>query len=157
MSYNSFEGVHMKKIALFLVLIVLLIGCDLNRDPYTSKSFKDFMESEGWTVHSISDESNEDFESLLVAEKDGVEIQFAVMNSKKIAKSLFKENKQTFEDYDSRISSNSDISIGNYNDYTRTVDDYYFVVSRIDDTLLFAAVDKEDKSIIKDITKKLGY
>lgn len=141
-----------------LVLALNLTGCGSNAEPVTAEEFTAKMTEKGYQVVDATDKMEEGYvESVTVALKDDFQIEFFVLPSSEQALNAYYENKAKFEEQKSTISANVNFNVGKVSNYRLSTDDGYFVVSRIDNTFIYAAVEKKHKEEVSKIIKELGY
>jgi hypothetical protein len=80
-----------------------------------------------------------------------------VLPSKDSAVASFNSNKSDFEQMKNSGSSTGEVNIGNHNYYGLTTDEGYYVVSRVDNTMIYVNSSAEYKDEIKEVLKVLGY
>lgn len=148
------------KIIGLLVLVLGLCACS-KREAIDEDEFQKIMAEENFTVVNVEEQFEEFgyFEEAYVAlEKDGnYQLEFYELENEDYTISFYNHNKELFEESKSGTVSETYINLANYNKYTLTVGDYYKVISRIDDTVIYLNVDKQYKDEVNNILEKLGY
>lgn len=152
-----------KKTILFNIIcfiaLIALTGCG-NKKAITLEEFKSEAQKENLTISdTISQFKNySQIKSATAAKSsDGWQVEFYVLDSNDSAISMFNTNKEIFENSKNGLSSNSSISLNNYESYVLKTNGYYKSVSRIDNTLVFVNVLEKHEDSVKDFLKKLGY
>lgn len=151
----------MKKFIIFNVLIImlfLLTGCN-KKTALGVLDFKTKMEG-----YEISDATNQ-FDgavgilssATIAKSSDGWQIEFYVLTDDVNAKNMFIDNKDEFDLYVTEENNSIMTNDGNYATYTLNSDDYYYYLSRIDNTLLFVKVKDKYMNTVKGIVEGLGY
>jgi hypothetical protein len=149
----------MKTLFLYIIAAILIFsGCSTNKTPLTSDGFKEKMEEAGFEIYDITDQYEEGLlQAAYVAMKEDYRLEFYVLNTNDDAKAMFNANQSDFEDLRSGNSSYNSVDIGNHSSYKLTTEDGYYVLSRIDNTLVFVKTDKKNKDAISNTLKNLGY
>lgn len=152
----------MKKLSQHIFIIVLLLfsltACQ-SKEPVTADVFQTTLEAQQYTVVDITDQYA-GFEHILRAlatEADGVHIEFFEINSKDNATAMFNNNQATVEAYKGSSSSSSSTSTSNYQRYSLTTSDTYYIIERVDTTMVYAYSDKAQKEALDGIFTELGY
>ena len=153
----------LNKVLLGFVLfcsLLLLTGCS-NKAAIGPESFQSKMEKKGFVIRDITDDPyyDENFEYAIIATNNekNYQIELYVLSTVDYAKSMFKNNKEIFEDAVEGTKSYTDVSVKNYSKYTQSDNSTYYVISRIENTLIYAKENKELKKEINEILKDLGY
>ena len=155
----------LKKYFIFSLVIILMLifttGCT-NKKELSSEEFITIMENEEFEVNDSTENFKEssDIKKYIVAvdTKSSFEIEYYEFNDNKKAKELFNKLENKFKNSDiSKRTSYQTTSLGNYNYYSLTTDDYYKVVSRINKTVIVTDSNRVNKERIKEVFKKLGY
>lgn len=96
-------------------------------------------------------------EAVNAKSKNGWQIEYYIIKSKKIAKTVFKDTKQIYLTFKNDLSEEQKKSKENYDVFTMKTQTSFMHVCRVDNTVLaISADDKDEKQIIK-IIKQLGY
>lgn len=143
-----------------LALIFSLAGCG-NKKAITVDEFQSIMSDEGYTVQNAKDQFSE-YEYvkdvyIAIDNSSSEQIEFYQLSDDDNAVSFFNNNKQIFEKSKSANSTETSVSIGNNSKYTLTTNGKYKIVSRIDNTVIYADVNEQYKNQVNNILKKLGY
>jgi len=144
-------------------LIVLLIaavfaGCSFTRTPLTAQQFQSKTEQMGYAIVDATDQFEEGAaEVVLLALKEDHQIEFFVFPSSDAAVQNYNQNVETVKQESASLSVHKEVDMSNYNYYIRTTNDRYYVVSRIDNTMLYAAVSEEATDAAKETILALGY
>lgn len=149
----------LKALCVCVVVIALLLTACGSKTALTNDQFAEKMEAAGYQIVDATDQFGEgEVEAVTLAIKDDVyQIEFYVLPSNDQAVSAFNGNKSDFEQMKTSGSSTGEVSLGNYSYYGLTTDEGYYVVSRIDNTMIFINTSSEYKDEIKDVVKELGY
>lgn len=152
----SFRG----KMAVFLSLFLCLIGiCGCgSKQPVTVSEFNEIMEEKGFSVSDVTDHVKADYvEAISLAVADDYQIEFYVFSDKDSAASVMEQNRSVFEENEGNAATQITKNLSNYSFFSLQSEGMYRMVSRIDNTLLYAVVDKSYKDEIVEIIKELGY
>lgn len=145
-------------VAIAICAVVILVK---PREPLTALEFNSLMEEKGYSIVDVKEQFAEyDYisEAYLAIDKNGdYQLEFYVIESPDIAARFFESNKAAFESSKGNMSSQKDISAGNYSKYTLTSEGQYKYICRIENTVIYADEAEEYKPEIKEIAKKLGY
>jgi hypothetical protein len=150
----------MKKIMSFILVLVLLTfsSCSTNKEVISYMSFGETLEGMGYTIVDATSQFPEgSVNGVLLAILDTYQIEFYEVPTEEQAIKAFEENKETFDAISSTTSSDSSISLGNYSTYSRTTEDNFYLVTRVENTFIYASVAKEFKEDIEAVVEKLGY
>ena len=152
----------MKRIVAVLCVVVLMLslGACTSKTPKTAAEFTQIMESAGFTVTDESDSANGMeyyITSLHMAEGEDYDFEFCVFDDVESAEGLFKYLKENMDDKYPVGAITTSVSIGNYSYYTLSVDGNFYLLSRIDNTLLCCEAYEINKDEVVDHVEKLGY
>jgi len=140
-----------------LVVLTFLTGCT-NKTPITGDEFKVSMEENGYTIYETDDFSNIDsILGVYIAKKNDSQIEFYQMDSVDYAKDFYENNEGILETMTGSASFNSKINMANYSKCTFLYDDEYYIVSRIEDSVIYVSGTSDDKDEINKILEDLGY
>jgi hypothetical protein len=150
---------RMRTLCLYIIAAILVFsGCSTNKTALTASGFEAKMEEAGFEIYDITDQYEEGLlQAAYVAMKEDYRLEFYVLNTNDDAKAMFNANQSDFEDLRSGNSSYNSVDIGNHSSYKLTTEDGYYVLSRIDNTLVFVKTDKKNKDAISNTLKNLGY
>lgn len=149
-------------VVLILLMILSLSACSLfeKKEPIDGDDFSEFMEDEDFIVEDVTNQFADGMgvSEVLVAVNDDFQIELYIVETEEQARRAYSENKEFFEDsFSGSGSSNSEINLGNHSKYTLTSSGHYCVVSRIDNTFIYANVDSDYKEDVQKLIKELGY
>ena len=150
----------MKKIlsgVLCFMLVLVLTGC-ANKKKIDGEKFKEIMGEKKFTVvETGNNEDNSDIAYIAQDENGRYQIEFYTLSSIDNAKSKFKSYKDAINNENTSNRKTNNISTSKYEKYTLETSKIYYVISRIEDTMIFLTVDPEYKSEVNKIIKELGY
>ncbi len=145
-------------VAIAICLVVILMK---PKEALTAQDFNSLMEENGYSVVNVKEQFAEyDYisEAYLAIDKNrNYQIEFYIIASPDIAAQFFESNKAIFESSKGSVSSQKDVSAGNYSKYTLSSEGQYKYICRIENTVIYADTDDAYKQDVKEITKKLGY
>jgi len=143
---------------IILIMAAVFAGCSSTRTPLTAQQFQSKTEQMGYAITDATDQFEEGAaEVVLLAVKEDHQIEFFVFPSPGAAVQNYNQNVETVKQKSDTLSSYKEVNMSNYNYYIRTTSDGYYVVSRIDNTMLFSAVSKEVTDAAKGTILALGY
>lgn len=145
-------------VAIAICVVVILMK---PKEALTAQDFNSLMEENGYSIVNVKEQFAEyDYisEAYLAIDKNrNYQIEFYIIASPDIAAQFFESNKAIFESSKGNVSSQSDVSAGNYSKYTLSSEGQYKYICRIENTVIYADTDEGYKQEVKEITKKLGY
>ena len=144
---------------LFLLLFALPVIVTLltqNRTPLSAEEFTVRMEEKGFVVVSFDVEAFE--EAHLRIEEHWLFMEFVIYSDESAAQSAYADNirrVQHLRQGDGDTTMHMDFA--NFERYTLTAGGYHIVVSRIGNTVLFAATVPEYNRYLYRLSRELGY
>lgn len=150
-----------KKIILLLVIVSLfmLTGCS-TKTPLEANDFVDLVEQNNYKTTNVVEQFSTyaQIKNAFVAQDSEMryQIEYYELDTDENAKTFFEGNKKIFEQQSNK-KSHSSVNLNNYNKYSQSTETVYSVISRIDNTVIYANVKIEYKKEVQDIIKKLGY
>ncbi len=149
-------------VSLFLLLAVLLTGC--KRTALTTDQFKEAIEKKEYeiqeiTIEKVPDDSKSNHRSAVegYAVNKYEDFTFIEYTDADAASDAFDFEKSDLEDLKDGVTSELSVNLPNYNKYELTVNKKYYVISRIEKTILRIEASSKDKKEIKSLLKELGY
>lgn len=140
---------------------VVIITKNFNKQQLSVSEFKNIMENKDFEIVDAKDqfEAIDYIEKVYIAlEEDyDYQIEFYRFDEEDSAIDFYKTNKKIFEATKGTSSAETSANMGNNSKYTLTTNDEYKVVSRIENTVIYANVDDKYKDEVKDLLKELGY
>ena len=154
----------MKKITLLLLgAIILLTACSKDKKSLTPENFVSIMQSRGLPADDITEyyEEDEPFEIVIFTTPEDAyySIGFFKCPSVDQAKKDYERFKKAFIESEEGILYSTNGG-SNYDSITHDGDDFYYYMSRINDTFIcvnFMSNDQVQKAEVLDIIKSLGY
>lgn len=145
-----------------LVLCLCLILCGLTactpKKPQTAGSFKRIMKQAGFEVQDVTDTANLNgcAKTATFAVCDNYQIEFYETADRETAIKAFEDFTASFEDVGIKTMS-FEMTMKNYNYINFTTEGIFYVIVRVDNTLLFSEAKKEYRTEILNHVKTLGY
>ncbi len=147
---------------LALALAISLAGCTQAsikaiKLPLLADDFRELMEAQALTVENVTDEIHADaLDIALMASSDTFSFLFFVLPGAEAAAEGFVNAAGEIQSIDDSLMAQSVSRQGeNYQYFSRTTGDGYFVVSQIENTLLFVQAELSDKESVIEILKIL--
>ena len=152
-------------IAVVVAVALLVVGGIFlfapNKVALTSNDFKTRLEEKNYIVEDATYQSTDDDninEMYIATSEDGAyKLEFYILENADYAKMFYNVNKEASEKAKGSSYSQSNISLKNYSKYSLSSNNKYKVISRVDNTVIYANVDDEYKEVIKDLLKEIGY
>ena len=142
-------------IGLVFLLVHLLLT---SRIPISAETFAAQMEAQGFQIYDISDRYDAALaDSASIAVGPDYQIAFFLLSDNRQAATAFAQNKAVFESQKGIASFRKTTSIGTYYSYYLISDGKFFLVSCIDNTMIYCVTDKDYSDEIRDLIKELGY
>lgn len=145
-----------------IVVGVVIINKNLNKQPISAGDFKEIMEDKDFEIIDAKENQLTEYDyvkkAYVALEEDyNYQIEFYKLDEEEDAIRFYKTNKEIFEDSKGSSSVETKVSMGNNSKYTLKTNDEYKVVSRIEDTVIYADVDEKYADEVKEILKEMGY
>ena len=143
----------------FLFSVFLVTGCG-TKTALEPNDFVDLIEQNGFKTTNVKEQFSaySQIQNAFVAQDTGMryQLEYYQLDTEENAKKFFDGNKDIFEKM-KNIKSHGEVNLGNYQQFTQDTDTAYSLLSRIDNTVIYANVKIEYKDEVKKIIKKLGY
>ncbi len=148
-----------KNTLLIFIAVLALTLTSCNKSPQTVKGFCDTMQAKGFEVKDISSTlENKDITlAAYSAVCENYQISYGVAVDAKNCKSMFENAMNVYDEQFPSRTGSLELSYGNYNYCAFTSGDTFCLVSRIDNTMLYAVADKRYRNEIEDYVDALGY
>ena len=143
-----------------LLVLGMLVGCESSRTAITADTFVEKTAAADYQTGDVTSQfaSQADLvKSVTLALKDAYQIEVFVFTDEGVATTSYNTNKATAEAAKVSSSTSKSVSMGNYSYYYLTTGDQYYVVSRIDNTMIFAHCGTEYKAELEKMVSELGY
>ncbi|MCL2407259.1 MAG: hypothetical protein FWC95_04960 [Defluviitaleaceae bacterium] len=133
-----------------IVLSISFVGCR-QREAITEAEFIRIVTEAGFAIN------HRDMVFTQVSSDEGVTIEFWVFFDDEMARSAFDERAAWLDARGGAWMRRVDINASGHNIYRGTNGGMFFSLVRIDNTLLYAVTDAENRSAAEDILRELGY
>lgn len=150
----------MKKIVLVLISVILVVGltgCVSSRTISEKKALDEFSKNGFTTLDITSELKDVNIKSAYAVNNGKIQIEYYIYKNKEVAKKVYKYDKEEFKKTKSKRSKEKETSGKIYDKYTLTLSDTYDVVTRKDNTLIYASVSLNDMKVLKKMLGKIGY
>ena len=165
------NSIVMAVVVLWSIVITLLIffipPLITTRTPLTPEEFVSRMEDMGftaedrmyfWIEEDIVDLPHGIVKASYIVESEQFVIEFVVFSTAARARSGHAETKRLAAELrGGGISTRSEVNFFGITRFTQTAGGYYIVITRINNTLVFAQTFADDRNMITDILRQLGY
>lgn len=145
------------KVISIICIIFLLTACNSEKTVLTEKQLMDKLSEFSFIVSDnkkfIEDDS---MKAIYTANNGKYQIEYYVFKDEKRAKEAYESNKQYFQNSSKKEKGKEKIG-DTYSKYTQELSDTYNVLTRVDNTLLYASINIGYKKELKKILKELNY
>ncbi len=148
----------MKRIftCVILVMCVLVLCACGNKKVISNEDLTSKLTQMGFDVNDITDVMEDtNIKTVKTANNRMYQIDYYVFKSDELAKKAYSSNVEMFEK--NKKNKGNKKSKENYDKYEQTTNDYYNVVSRIDNTLIYVSVNVSHKKDVKKVLRKLNF
>jgi uncharacterized RDD family membrane protein YckC len=142
-----------------LIPSVIQIGMG-SRSPLSAEEFTSRMEEAGFVVEDIMYRFAEDdsLESALIVTTYYFLMEFAVFSTDAYARMTYNVNRHGLEAASRGMaSSHTSVDMPNFNRFAKIFDGQYIVISRIENTFIFALSSSADRAAMDGLLAVLGY
>ena len=148
----------MKKI-LLIILVLFMTGCTMVKTATNVNNFENVASNKGFSINNRSSEydSVSYIKEYSKATLDDTVIEMVVYSD---SESAAKVQQSHIKDFSLRKSTGAQIISQkgkNYYHYSLVSNNRYMLSTRVDNTLIFCQVMLEDKELVDNIIKELGY
>lgn len=145
-------------IVVVLLITVLLMGCTITKEAITKEEFVERMENEGYAIADATNQFDEGVvKSVTLAINDKFQIEFFDMPNADSAIVSFNTNKENIQNVKGGKYVEKSKSGSNFDSYKLKTDESYYVVSRIEDTFIYAVVPEDEKDNLDKVLTLLEY
>lgn len=148
-------------------LICALTGCSFSKTPLTADSFKAYFD-DSWTITDARDyaEIAEDsklevLDDIYVSANNDTyyEIWFYDFIDVESAKTMYNESLELVKDFieSSNVKATSEISGQNYIKFVGNNSSQTWIITQVEDTVLYVEVANSNVESVKEVIKGLGY
>lgn len=149
-----------RNFCLLLLLVVGMVGMTgcAKREAVTVSEFNEVMEAAGYEIVDASGQLPGNVaKQISIALKEDYQVEFYVFVDTETAVYSFNKNRDLFEDNNGSYRTQVSKSIGNYSYFCLTCNDKIYLLSRVEDTMIYVVADADYKDDITAMLKKLGY
>ena len=143
------------------VMIILLFQLGFgSRVPLTAEEFTSRMEGEGFVVEDVAYQYDdvEYLETFLSVETEYFQIGFARYSTDRNAQAVFNMNRNSLENFArGTFSPSTSLDFPSFSRFTIVIDGDYYVISRIENTIIIAITSSENRGLLNDTLRLLGY
>lgn len=153
----------MKKTKLFAVVLVLmtlvsvLASCTSERKPQDADGFSKVMENNGFEVHDVSLGLDPTITSQIFALKEEYQVEYYKFTDNEVCRETFDKIKEEMNDNNPVKTLSTDIDMDNYGYFDFNAGENYFIMARVENTLIYCTANKDNRNDIIGIFKTLGY
>ena len=148
-------------------LIFALTGCSFSKTPLTADSFKAYFD-DSWTITDardyaeIAEDSKLDvLDDIYVSANNDTyyEIWFYDFIDVESAKTMYNESLELVKDFieGSNVKTTSEISGQNYIKFIGNNSSQTWIITQVEDTVLYVEVANSNVEAVKEVIKGLGY
>lgn len=152
----------MKKIIfLCLLLLIMATGCDLKKQAILSVDFNKVLSEKGYIVTNLSKqfENNNEIKEVFVAQdsKQEYQLEYYLLNTSEGASKFYENNVKAFKSSARGAISTVELNGLNYETYKQQANNKYQVISCVENTCIYANVDKSKKDKVKEVLEIFNY
>ena len=148
----------MKKLLTLIMVVICLItlcGCG-KKQVLSDKDISSKLSQMGFSVNDVTSSMEDSNVNVVKTANNGkYQIEYYVFKSEQMAKTAYDNNIAMFKD--NKKYKGNERSKDGYNRYDQKTDDYYNVVSRLGNTLVYASVNIDYKNDLKKVLNKLNF
>ena len=145
-------------VVFFLILALFqLVACG-GKTVVSLEDFNLLMEEKGYVIKDATEQIALDtIRAISLAINEDYQIEYYVFKDIGTAEAVFTQNKLLFEDNKTGGHIEQSRSYGNNSYYSLISGGNYYVLSRVDNTMIYVVADDDYKKEIADTIKELGY
>ena len=153
----------MKKLTCMLLAALMLLtlaGCGPKKEPIRPEDFREYMEEQDFPVLDLTDQLDpkEYREACEAIDGDFGSVEFYEMKTEDGAAAAYNYLVDQLEKgYENVSTVNSQVTTTHQGTFKITGPEYYHQVVRVENTVLYATVYKENKDVTQNMIKELGY
>lgn len=143
------------KIIVAVMVVFILTACGTKK-ALSDDELKTELTQIGFDVNEITSSIEDSNISVVRTANNGkYQIEYYVFKSEETAKAAYENNVKMFSSNKKYVGKETNDD--NYNKYVQETDDYYNVITRVKDTLVYVSVGVDHKRDVKKVLNKLGY
>lgn len=147
-------------IKLFSIISIMLLtaGCG-KKEMVNINVFSAILNNNGFNIIDLSEQyqTNSKIENVLVAKNNNYQVEFFVLSDIISAQDLYNKNLNNIQNARLSIDRQTKLEGDNYLKSTITANNYYFVLSQVDNTFVYIVAPSNNQEEIDDILKELNY
>jgi hypothetical protein len=146
--------------AIPILLVLFMLFSSGSRVPLTAEEFTLHMEEAGFVVEDMAYRLEEDsiMESALLVSTEYFRIEFAVFYSDAHARMAHNANRRALDAVrQGGMASTTEVSMPRFSRFTQTFGGQYVVISRIENTFVFAITDSVNRADLNEVLRMIGY
>lgn len=148
----------MKKVFTLLMIAICLVtlcGCG-RKEALKESDISAKLTEMGFNVTDLTDSMEDSNVSAVKTANNGkYQIEYYVFKSDETAKTAYDNNSALFKE--NKKFKGTEKKEDNYNRYEQKTDDYYNVVSRVGNKLIYVSINSDYKNDVKKVLNKLGF
>lgn len=150
-------------IIVIAVIVITIVFISLNKEKtsITAEEFKTKMEEKGYHVIDATEQfASYDYVKkvyLATNEDYSYKLEFYELADDNYATLFYNNNKAILEASKGSVSAENSVAVKNYAQYSLSSNGKYMIVSRINNTVLYASVEDTYKDSIKGMVEEIDY
>lgn len=143
------------KTVIILLFVCFSIGCSGNKEALNQKQITNKLsEMEFFVDDNTKLMEDKTIKTALSAHNGKYQIEYYIFKDAKRAEEAYNSNKKYFEN---NKKNGKEKKKDNYASYVQELSDTYNVLTKIDNTLIYASINIEYKKDLKKVLKNLNY
>ena len=147
-------------IVLSFIVLFTLTGC-FKKTPITAEEFISKAEAYGLKAEDKTEqyaaEEKRIVKYVMASNEKGWNVEFFELATVDDCRSLYDSGQQEMEEAKAAVSSSSTVNGSNNQKYSQTSNGYFYVISRIDKTLVYIETKAANKDDVKAFLKTINY
>ncbi len=143
-----------------IVLLFLLTGCELKKEMIGTTEFKEMLTERNFDYMEASPADLDDtIEASITGEIPGILIEFIVLDTEDTAKETYRLYEKLIDDASMSLSKRTSETAKalNYDYYKLFTEENFFILVRVENTVMFSSGTNDNEDTAKEIFKELGY
>ncbi len=144
---------------LFAVALIFSLTACQSREPITADTFREKVEALTYTPVDITDQFT-DYPQIVTAvgiDKDGLRVEFYELDGADNATAFFNGNQAQVELKQGSTSASTSVSTSSYQKYTLKTSETYYLLERVETTVIYSYCDSADTATLDNLITELGY
>lgn len=138
----------------------LLTGCELKKEMIGTTEFKEMLTERNFDYMEASPADLDDtIEASITGEIPGILIEFIVLDTEDTAKETYRLYEKLIDDASMSLSKRTSETAKalNYDYYKLFTEENFFILVRVENTVMFSSGTNDNEDTAKEIFKELGY